>query len=134
MEQVEFILYVADQERSKRYYSNVLGLEPDLNVPGMTEFLLSENVKLGLMPEEGIAKILTGHAPHPAEASGIPRCELYLRVADVNDCCERAISEGGKMVSSVQARDWGDTVGYIADPDGHILAFARKTEKKTTQG
>ena len=133
MDQVEFILYVADQERSKNYYSKVLGIEPVLNVPGMTEFLLSENVKLGLMPEEGIAKIISGHMPHPAEANGIPRCELYLRVTDVNEYCERALAEGGKLVSPVQARDWDDTVGYIADPEGHILAFARITEEKNKE-
>ncbi len=33
-----FILYVADQEKSTEFYSRVLNQKPQLNVPGMTEF------------------------------------------------------------------------------------------------
>lgn len=36
-----FILYVEDQGRSTEFYTRVLGREPSLNVPGMTEFELS---------------------------------------------------------------------------------------------
>jgi len=36
--EVEFILYVADQEKSKLFYQNLFQLEPSLDVPGMTEF------------------------------------------------------------------------------------------------
>lgn len=35
---VHTILYVADQNRSTEFYKLVLGFEPQLNVPGMTEF------------------------------------------------------------------------------------------------
>lgn len=75
---IEFILYVADQKRSTEFYSKVLNRPPSLNVPGMTEFNLSADVKLGLMPETGIAKILQDKTPHPATGNGIPRCELYF--------------------------------------------------------
>ena len=121
---VEFILYVADQNRSKDFYEKVLQKAPSLNVPGMTEFDLNEKCKLGLMPENGIAKILGDHLPHPAVGNGIPRCELYLFTENAKEACERAIQNGGKMISMVQPRDWGHTVGYAADPDGHVLAFA----------
>ncbi len=56
--EIEFILYVADQKKSTAFYSFVLNLKPSLDVPGMTEFMLGTNCKLGLMPENGIAKIL----------------------------------------------------------------------------
>lgn len=36
--QAEFILYVADQARSRDFYRTVLATEPTLDVPGMTEF------------------------------------------------------------------------------------------------
>jgi uncharacterized glyoxalase superfamily protein PhnB len=97
-----------------------------LNVPGMTEFDLNESYKLGLMPENGIAKILGDHLPHPANGNGIPRCELYLFIENAHEACVRAIQNGGKLVNKVQPRDWGHTVGYITDPDGHVLAFAEK--------
>jgi uncharacterized glyoxalase superfamily protein PhnB len=123
----EIILYVANQEKSKMFYSSMLELQPTLDVPGMTEFTIHSYLKLGLMPEEGIAKILADKMPHPAIGNGIPRCELYLSVVDVLQAYDKAIACGAKGVSPPMARDWGDTVAYVADADGHVLAFAEKT-------
>lgn len=123
---VEFILYVADQERSMKFYTALLGKEPMLHVPGMTEFLLAENCKLGLMPETGIAKILLPHTPHPATGNGVPRCELYLYTEDIREMYLRLKTLGANEISPVADRDWGDKVCYFSDPDGHILAYAEK--------
>lgn len=123
MNEIEFILYVADQVRSRDFYEQLLLLKPTLDVPGMTEFQLTGSVKLGLMPENGIAKILAGKTLHPQTGNGIPRCELYLKVGDAASYIERGLRLGGKEISELQARDWGDVAGYISDPDGHIIAF-----------
>jgi len=123
----EIILYVADQQRSRDFYAYVLGTQPNLDVPGMTEFNLTSELKLGLMPENGIAKIISGNMPHPHTAHGIPRCELYIVTKNITAMYERAIDAGGKEVSKIADRDWGDTVGYIADIDGHIIAIAKRS-------
>ncbi|MCB9361765.1 MAG: lactoylglutathione lyase [Flavobacteriales bacterium] len=120
----EFILYVANQEKSKQFYEKLLTISPSLHVPGMTEFQLSENCKLGLMPEEGIAKILKEKTPHPKTGKGIPRCELYLKVVNASDYIQRGLELGAKEVSPFQQRDWGDQAGYIIDMDGHVIVFA----------
>ena len=119
------ILYVADQQSSTAFYEKVLNQKPVLNVPGMTEFMLNESMKLGLMPEQGIAKIITPHTKHPELGNGIPRCELYLIVEDPEQSLAQAISAGAKEISKAAPRDWGDTVSYCVDPDGHIIAFAK---------
>lgn len=128
MKEIEFILYVANQEKSTAFYQQLLEIKPSLDVPGMTEFELAECVKLGLMPENGIAKILENKAPHPQQGSGIPRCELYLKVENAAAYIQRGIQLGGKAISDLKTRDWGDTVGYIADLDGHIIAFAESAK------
>jgi catechol 2,3-dioxygenase-like lactoylglutathione lyase family enzyme len=122
---VQFILYVSDQKRSRDFYEKVLGYEPVLDIPGMSEFQLNEYSKLGLMPEEGIAKILLPGTKHPASAYGIPRCELYLMVDSPSASYEEAISLGARKVSDTAIRDWGHEVAYVQDFDGHIIAFAR---------
>lgn len=122
----EFILYVNDQQKSTDFYTKLLRKNPDLNVPGMTEFILSENCKLGLMPNKGIAKILLDKTPHPDEGNGIPRCELYFYVDNIELEFENAMKIGAKLISSIQDRDWGEKVCYFADLDGHIIAFAKK--------
>ena len=122
--EIEFIFYVADQAKSKKFYTEVLSQQPSLDVPGMTEFLLAPQIKLGLMPETGIAKILSDKTPHPSKGNGIPRCELYLKTENALLYYQRALAAGAVLISEPSFRDWGDVVGYVADSDGHVLAFA----------
>ncbi len=123
---VEIIFYVEDQERSKLFYEKLFQSKAILNVPGMTEIQIENGFKLGLMPENGIAKIITPAAPHPSSGKGIPRCELYIHVQNIEEWVLRSISGGAKLISSPENRDWGDRVAYVMDPDAHILAFAKK--------
>ncbi|GAB1452784.1 hypothetical protein MASR2M47_28400 [Draconibacterium sp.] len=118
------ILYVKDQEKSCMFYQNIFRKEADLNVPGMTEFNISENFKIGLMPNTGIAKILDGKTPHPDRGNGVPRCELYLYVDNIQFEFDNAIKNEAKLISPIMDRNWGDKVCYFSDPDGHIIAFA----------
>ena len=126
IQQIQTILYVNDQQASADFYTRLFHQPPDLNVPGMTEFKLAENCKLGIMPNKGIAKILSDKTPHPDEGNGIPRCELYFYVDNVEFEFENAVKAGAWCISPVEDRDWGDRAGYVADPDGHIIAFAEK--------
>ena len=123
-----FILYVADQAISTRFYSEVLDRSPSLDVPGMTEFELPGGCVLGLMPAEGIRRLLGDRLPDPT-AGGAPRAELYLVVEDPGDHHSRALEHGARELSGLRDRDWGDEVAYSLDPDGHVLAFARPSSR-----
>lgn len=125
MRAVHFILYVADQDRSTRFYTSVLGIEPRLFVPGMTEFELRDGCILGLMPERGIKRLLGGAIADPAESRGVPRAEAYFLVDDPAGHDKRALEAGARELSAPAPRDWGHVVGYCADPDGHVVAFAQ---------
>src|SRR5690554_2158840 len=123
---IQIILYVSDQEQSKDFYAKIFRKTPDLHVPGMTEFILSESCKLGLMPNNGIAKILQDTTPHPESGNGIPRCELYFYVEDIQLEFQNTLESGALLISPIEDRNWGDKACYFADPDGHIIAFAQK--------
>lgn len=125
-----FILYVADQEASTKFYSSVLACDPILFVPGMTEFKLNDGATLGLMPESGIKRLLGDRLPDPAGATGVPRAELYLALSDAESCHQRALAAGAMELSPMAERPWGDRVAYSLDPDGHVVAFA-ETSKHT---
>ncbi|MGZ3655010.1 MAG: VOC family protein [Bdellovibrionota bacterium] len=120
-----FILYVRDQAVSTRFYSQVLAAEPTLDVPGMTEFRLGRHCVLGLMPEKGIKRLLGDAIQDPESTNGIARAELYLRVPQPQEFLTRAERLGARVLSPLAARNWGDEAGYVADPDGHVVAFAR---------
>ncbi len=121
-----FILYVADQQRSTAFYTAALARAPRLHVPGMTEFELAAGAVLGLMPEQGIVRLLGEALPDPSGARGIARAELYLQVDDAAACHARALAAGAVELSPPQPRNWGDVAGYLRDPDGHVLAFASR--------
>lgn len=80
---IHTILCVEDQQKSSGFYSKIFRKKPVLNVPGMTEFQLTNNFKLGLMPNVEIAEILKKQTPHPKLGNEIPRCELYFYTADL---------------------------------------------------
>lgn len=125
---IMYIIYVRNQEKSKEFYEEVLGYKPTLNVPGMTEFRLAHNVSLGIMPEEGIMRILENKIPDPKSANGIPRSEIYLFVDDPEKYYNKLVQAGGTGVSEKKLRNWGDYAAYGLDIDGHILAFAEKSK------
>lgn len=123
---VHFILYVADQRASARFYAHVLATPPDLDVAGMTEFRLRPGVVLGLMPVSGIRRVLGETLPDPEAATGVPRAEVYLLVADPAAYHARALERGARELSPLAPRGWGHEAAYSLDPDGHVLAFARR--------
>jgi catechol 2,3-dioxygenase-like lactoylglutathione lyase family enzyme len=115
-----FILYVSDQAASTEFYTKVLGIEPRLNVQGMTEFEIGRTAVLGLMPYVGAARLL-GEAVYEGSK---PKAELYLIVESPSDYHTRALSAGAREISPLSPRDWGHNAAYCIDIDGYIIAFA----------
>lgn len=121
-----FILYVKNQEKSKLFYESLLGISPALDVPGMTEFKLADNVTLGIMPGDGIVRILDNQVKNPNDIAGFPRCEVYIFVDDPDSYYKKAVESGGTGISEGERRNWGDYVSYCSDFDGNIIAFAKR--------
>ena len=94
-----FIFYVSDQETSTSFYKTVLGAEPVLHVPGMTEFKLSEHSSLGLMPYTGIQRLLSPHLDAVNFDVSQAKAELYLHVNNAGEYLSRALDAGAKLLS-----------------------------------
>ena len=124
-----FILYVKNQEISTEFYSNFLDLSPTLNVPGMTEFSLSENTVLGLMPEKGIENLLNKKVSVVTNTNKSIKAEIYLVVNSIDQYVERAKKYSIKILSEAENRDWGDRAAYFLDPDQHVIAIAEKISR-----
>lgn len=123
-----FILYVADQTASTAFYSVVLALEPQLNVPGMTEFGLGKDTILGVMPLTSASRLLG----QELRSTNEPRAEIYLMVDEPTDFHARALAAGAKEISPFLARDWGHSAAYSIDNDGNVIAFACLTQDGIT--
>ncbi len=119
------ILFVKDADRAKEFYSSLFRKLPELDVEGMTEFVISDQLTLGLMPIINIRKVLENQNFDNIEKN-VVRHELYLYVDDLDYEFENAIKSGAELISPIQRRNWGDRACYFADPEANIFAFADK--------
>jgi PhnB protein len=124
----QFILYVENQSVSTEFYSKLLNQEPILNVPGMTEFKLTENSILGLIPVKGIKKLLENKIETSITLEDNVKSELYILVDNIEEYFNRAISLKVTVLSEIKERDWGHRVAYFLDLDNYIVALAEEIE------
>lgn len=118
------ILAVDDLARASAFYRAVLGWDVVVDVPVYLELAGPGGIRLGVYRTEGFARNV-GVVPAGAAPGAISRCELYLRCDDPAAVIERAIAAGARLLSPLAPRDWGDLAGYVADPDGNVVVFAR---------
>lgn len=119
-----FILYVEDQEKSTGLYTRLFDREPDLFVPGMTEFHIGENIVIGLMPKKGITRITEGKFTPSRNGHNKINCELYFLTSDITPYKERALKENLTIISDVRIQDWGHKTFYFTDYDNNVIVFA----------
>lgn len=118
------ILAVEDVARARRFYDALLGWEAAVAVPVYVELRHPGGMRLGLYERRGFAR----NTGRPAVECGEDRthaAELYLACADPAAAITRALAAGGELLSPLAPRDWGDDVGYLRDPDGHVVAISR---------
>ena len=54
-----------------------------------------------------------------------PRFELYVYVDDVRVIFTALKAVGVKVIAEPDVMPWGETVGFVADPDGNPVALAQ---------
>ena len=121
------VLAVEDVERAKRFYDDAFGWKPHLEWPDRyAELVLSDDDRLGLYVRDGFAAS-AGIEPEAigAQYSG---AEVYVQVEDLDGAIERLGAAGGTPLSERRTREWGQEAAYFADPDGNVVAVARRLE------
>jgi predicted enzyme related to lactoylglutathione lyase len=119
------VIFVKNQEKSRDFYMEVLGMEPFMDVPGVTEFKLDDNMLLGIMPSEGVKNMMDIKTINHWEAGETPKCQIYLPVDEPDEYYNRAIKAGGIGIIEGKSTPWGGYICYCMDLDGNLLAFAR---------
>ncbi len=67
-------------------------------------------------------------ATAPTPGSGHP-IYLYLYVEDVDSVFNRAVAAGARVDMPVQDMFWGDRLGKLTDPFGHLWGIASRKEE-----
>jgi PhnB protein len=75
---------------------------------------------------EGEWPSLASRAPTPDGSSPVV---IYVYVEDVDQTVERAVANGAKVLFPVENQFWGDRIGWIMDPSGHVWTIATRVEE-----
>lgn len=81
-------------------------------------------VVLSLYPRDALAKDTSLPDEEPHRFGGLALACNVTREADVARVIARAVAAGGALIKPAQKVFWGGTVGYFADPDGHVWEVA----------
>jgi len=74
--------------------------------------------------------LLMIHGEFPSLASRAPERDgsspvvIYIQVENVDFVVQRAVAAGARVLISVKDQPWGDRVGRIIDPSGHVWNVA----------
>lgn len=101
------IFLVADLERTRKFYSEVLGLSLSVEEGYMTF----------KMP--GVELVFFQGEPKPGSS---PQIVFGLEQGGIDTLAERLVQQGVQLVTPVSEAPGGWSVEY-QDPDGHSLAF-----------
>ena len=123
-ELVLVILATDDLPRLRQFYIDLTGWQPEVDEDNYVE-LNSGSMRLGLYDRPSFLDNLTRDARlAPNKPGDLRPAELYFTVPDPEMVMQAALAAGAQDLAPVTTKDWGDRVGYIADPDGNVCAIA----------
>jgi PhnB protein len=71
---------------------------------------------------------MPSRAPTPDGSSPVV---IFVYVEDVDRTVERAVTGGAKVLMPVADQFWGDRIGWVMDPSGHVWTIATRVEETT---
>jgi catechol 2,3-dioxygenase-like lactoylglutathione lyase family enzyme len=125
---MQVIFAVTDLERSLAFYEQALGWPRNerIGYSNYVELLPTDGGALGLYARDGFAGTV-GAEPFSVENGAVAPAYLYVRVDDVESSVARIEAAGGRPLSPLAPRRWGETAAWFADPDGNVIAVASPT-------
>lgn len=112
------ILYVSSLEKSLTFYTESLGL-PIRGNHGTYVELDTGNTVLAMIERSNVQE-LTGLNYKNTEATS-QTFEIGFVTDDVNSTIEDLRTKGVNIIKEPITKPWGQTVAYVADPDGHFI-------------
>jgi PhnB protein len=74
----------------------------------------------------GETEHLASQAP---KTDGSSPVVVYIYLEDVDTLIERAVAAGARVLTQVEDQFWGDRMGRIVDPSGHVWNVASRLKE-----
>jgi PhnB protein len=120
-------LMVRDGAKALAFYRDAFGADEVMRFEGPPGRIAHAEVKIGdshvMLADENPAEGFVG--PHTPGGAGV---SLLVYVEDVDAMFARAIAAGATVRRPVADQFYGDRVGTLADPFGHIWSIATHRE------
>jgi len=107
--------YAADLAAAKKWYAELLGIDPYFEVPGYIEFRLGDY-------QHELGVIDSRYAP-AGPLGGPAGAVVYWHVDDVTATLEKLLSLGAKEYVALTDRGHGFVTASVVDPFGNILGI-----------
>ena len=119
------ILYVNDFEKTLDFYNGILGLPIKMQQDTYVEFDTGDTT-LSINTRKDV-KELTG-LKVPESSTSTQTFEVGFVVEDVGATIETLRQRGVTILKEPVTKPWGQTVAYVADPDGHYIEICTSIE------
>lgn len=116
-------LFVADLQRSVRFYQDVFGLPVTFADESSTVFSL-ENTIINLLTMPAARELIEPGVV--ADQAAGSRFQFTVWVADADAVCAELATHGVTLLNGPMDREWGMRTASFTDPDGHIWEIAQE--------
>jgi PhnB protein len=125
-------LIAQDANRALAWYAEAFGAEETMRIPGANGTVSHAEFRIGdsmVMIGEQTAEYQAFAPPHYGGTS----VSLVLYVEDVDAVFARAVSAGAKAGRPPEDKPYGDRMGSLTDPFGHVWHVATHIEEVSNE-
>jgi predicted enzyme related to lactoylglutathione lyase len=129
---VQVVLAVSDLRRSIDFYERAFDWPRNerIDYTNYVEFLSPDGGSVGLFESDGYSQ-LVGAESAPIPEGQVAPAYVYVRVDDVETVVTQVEQAGGRPLSPLAERSWGEAAAWFADPDGNVIAVAEAGDRVT---
>ena len=115
------ILYVADVEKTITFYIKAFGFNQKFVTPEKDYAELDTGSTTLAFASYSVAEY-NGIAVTKSHVSGeSPAFELTFVTDDIEGAFKQAVDAGATVIKELSPKPWGQTVGYVRDPNGFLI-------------
>ena len=126
-------LVVHDAAKAIEFYKKALGAQEVSRFDGPDGKIMHAEIRIGDSPVMLSDEMPQMNVRGPKAYQGPPPARLWIYLDNVDAAWKRAIDAGAKETMALGDQFWGDRMGQLEDPFGHLWSLAQRVKDMTPQ-